>query len=302
MKNKTILLILFIVTKITLAQTVPPAYYAFVKKADSLYKAQKYKSAALSYSSAFETLGWKGQTIDRYNAACAWAMSGYNDSAFDCLNRIIKKRLFTDFERVKAEKDFTPLRTDKRWQTLLDEMKLYSQYKVPEGWFIAGTPDDKEKYIIGVEKGSGPDGKNAATIKVIEKNIAVDGSGNLMQNFPPDAYINKRVRMSAYMKSNNVDWASFWLRVDQNGSNKPLAFDNMIDGKEKRPVKGTTEWKKYEIVLDVPEKASNIAFGVMLGTTGQIWFDNFKFEIVDKSVPATGKDTKTEPTNLNFEE
>ena len=302
MKNKIALLFLCIATKLLVAQTYSPAYYAFVKKADSLYKAKEYKKAALSYSSAFETLGWKGHQVDRYSAACAWAMANTPDSAFDCLNRIIKKRLFTDYERLTNEKDLTSLHTDKRWQTLLDLIKLFNEYKVPEGWFIAGTTEDKDKYIIGVEKGAGQDGKNGATIKVIEKNITRDGFGNLMQNFLPDKFLNKRVRMSGYMKSKDADWASFWFRVDQNGSSKSLAFDNMIDGKEKRPIKGTTDWKKYEIVLDVPEKASNIAFGVMLGTNGQVWFDNLKFEIVDNSVPTTGKDSKTEPANLNFEE
>ena len=74
----------------------------------------------------------------------------------------------------------------------------------------------------------------------------------------------------------------------------------MKDGKEDRTIKGTSDWKKYEIVLDVPEKASNIAFGVMLGGTGQVWFDNIKFEIVDKSVPVTDIYAK-EPVNLDFE-
>ena len=86
------------------------------------------------------------------------------------------------------------------------------------------------------------------------------------------------------MKSQGVaDWAGFWLRVDQEGSEQSLSFDNMHD----RPIKGTTDWKKYEIVLDVPNNASNIAFGALLAGTGQIWFANINFEIVDNSVPTT---------------
>ena len=246
-------------------------------------------------------MGWKGLPSDRYNAARSWALSTNPDSALDCLDRIIKKRYFTDYDSLIKEKDFILLHADKRWDKLLGLMKLYNEYKLPNGWFIAGTPEDRDKYLVGIEKGSGQDGKNAATIKSIEKDIK--GIGNLMQNFSPDNYIGQRVRMSGYLKSKDVtEWASFWFRVDQSGSNKSLAFDNMLDGKENRPIKGTTDWKKYEIVLDIPEKASNIAFGVMLGGTGQIWFDNLKFEIVDKSVPTTGKDSKTEPINLNFEQ
>lgn len=56
-----------------------------------------------------------------------------------------------------------------------------------------------------------------------------------------------------------------------------------------RPIKGTSGWKKYEIVLDVPNEASNIAFGALLNGTGQIWVDNVHFDIVGNSVPTTGQ-------------
>ena len=74
-----------------------------------------------------------------------------------------------------------------------------------------------------------------------------------------------------------------------------------------RAVTGTTEWKKYEIVLDVPEGASQISYGALLRGTGQIWFDKLNFEIVDTNVPTTGKKAdrvkvKDEPMNLDFEE
>src|ERR1700749_2383563 len=222
---------------IMLGQTPPAAYNIFIQKADSLYKAQKYKSAALAYSSAFQAYGWKGLVPDRYNAAKAWAQSSVPDSAFDCLNRIIKKRYFTNYDSLTAEKDFASLYTDARWQKLNELIKWYTNHKVPEGWFIAGTPDDRDKYLIGTEIGEGQDGKTAATIKAVDKGIK--GFGNLMQNVEPGKYLGKRVRMSGYMKSKDADWASFWMRVDQKGSSKPLAFDNMIDGKENRSVKGT---------------------------------------------------------------
>jgi hypothetical protein len=120
------------------------------------------------------------------------------------------------------------------------------------------------------------------TIKSIDQEI--EGFGSLKQNSKPGKYIGKRIRMTGYMKSQGVaDWAGFWLRVDQEGSEQSLSFDNMHD----RPIKGTTDWKKYEIVLDVPNNASNIAFGALLAGTGQIWFDNLNFEIVDNSVPTT---------------
>jgi hypothetical protein len=121
-----------------------------------------------------------------------------------------------------------------------------------------------------------------------------------MQNSSASQYLGKRVRLTGYMKSKKVkSWAGLWLRVDQAGSQKSLAFDNM----QNRAVKGTTGWKKYEIVLDVPTNASNIAYGALLSETGQIWFDNLSFEVVDTSVPTTDvRQISATPTNLNFED
>ncbi|HTA81301.1 MAG TPA: hypothetical protein VK783_00075 [Bacteroidia bacterium] len=175
-----------------------------------------------------------------------------------------------------------------------------ASYELPKGWFKAGS--DPGKYDMGVDKGSGQDGKNAATIK--SNTDVSNGFGTLMQNCKPDKYIGKRIRMTAYVKSDNIKgWAGLWLRVDQNGSNNRLAFDNMED----RAIKGTTNWTKYEIVLDVPEGASNIAFGALISGTGQIWFDQLSFEVVDSSVKTTGKTNSitfipSEPTNLDFQE
>jgi hypothetical protein len=173
-------------------------------------------------------------------------------------------------------------------------------FDLPKGWFKAGS--DPAKYEMGVDKGAGQDGKNAATIQSTEKSIS--GFGTLMQNCSPDKFIGKRVRMTGYMKSKDVtDWAGFWFRIDSKTSKDGLGFDNM----QNRAIKGTTDWKKYEVVLDVPEGASNLAYGALVSGTGQIWFDNITFEVVDNSVPSTNmygdkKQSSQSPVNLNFED
>jgi hypothetical protein len=88
------------------------------------------------------------------------------------------------------------------------------------------------------------------------------------------------------------------MRVDK--GTKSVAFDNMQD----RPIKGTANWRKYDVVLDVPQDATGIFFGVLLSGSGTVWLSDAKFEIVGASVPATGTDQmiqRDEPTNLNFE-
>lgn len=104
-----------------------------------------------------------------------------------------------------------------------------------------------------------------------------------MQSFKPGKFSGKRVRLSGWIKADKVsDWAGLWMRVD-GGSQEPLAFDNMGN----RPIKETKDWTRYEVVLDVDSKATNVAFGVLLAGTGSVWLDDLRFDIVDKSTPTT---------------
>ena len=183
---------------------------------------------------------------------------------------------------------------------LLGTALILLSFDFSTGWFNAGSKP--QSYEMGIDKGAGQSGKNAATIQ--SKDTKIDGFGTLMQQCNPEKYLGKRVRMTGYVKSENVAiWAGLWLRIDQAGTQQPLSFDNM----ESRSIKGTTGWKKYEIVLDVPANASLMAFGALLSGTGKIWFDNMAFEIVDKSVQTTdlkgdkNPATPSGPINLDFE-
>jgi hypothetical protein len=165
-----------------------------------------------------------------------------------------------------------------------------------KGWFLAGS--DPKSYQIGVVKDQ-ERGGNVGYIKSVKE---ANGFGTIMQSFIPSDYVGKRVRLTGYIKSKDVkDWAGMWFRIDGE-DNKPLGFDNM----QKRAVKGTTTWKKYEIVLNAPENSKAFAFGVLLSGTGEVWLDDLKFEVVDKTVPLTDitlKDaTPNKPRNSSFED
>lgn len=175
----------------------------------------------------------------------------------------------------------------------------FLSFEIPAGWFKSGT--EPNSYDMKIDKGAGLDGKNAATIKSIEERIT--GFGTLMQSFLPGKFLGKRIRFSGYIRTKDVpEKACFWMRVEQTKSQRLLSFDNMNN----RPIVGTTDWQKYEIVLDVPANASKISYGALVKGTGQIWFDNLTFEVVDNSVPTTGKkieklQTYNEPYNLDFD-
>ena len=178
---------------------------------------------------------------------------------------------------------------------LLLTCSLALQAAAPAGWFLAGTKP--ASYEAGVDAQAAYNGHPSAYLK--SKVSDTGGFGTLMQDFRADNYAGKRVRFSAFVKSDGVQsWAGLWMRVDKEKDS--VAFDNMLD----RPIKGTTGWQKYEVVLDVPQDATGIFFGVLLDGPGAVWLNSAKFEVVGADVPTTGgKSGKLPdgPTNLDFE-
>ena len=85
-------------------------------------------------------------------------------------------------------------------------------------------------------------------------------------------------------------------------------------------IDGNADWTLCHVTLDIPVNSSNIDFGVALTGQGIVWVDDFRLEIVDKSVPSddriskglTAKQKHPEsyktgplnptPTNLDFED
>jgi hypothetical protein len=164
-----------------------------------------------------------------------------------------------------------------------------AQAEAPKGWMLAGS--EPAKYDTGLEaRGSG----KVAFIRGRPGEATTAGFGTLMQSANASPYLGKRLRLSASLKAEGADAAQMWMRVD--GRTGPLTFDNM----DSRPLTRTTEWKRYEIVLDVPAEATNVAFGFFLKGQGKVSADDFRLDIVGRDVPVTGR--ALTPQNLSFEE
>ena len=89
------------------------------------------------------------------------------------------------------------------------------------------------------------------------------GFGVATGTFPVSAAMGKKIRFSGAIKTTDLEgFAGLWWRAD--GPNGVLAFDNM----QTRAAKGTTDWKRYEIVLDIPPETVNINFGVLMPGKG----------------------------------
>lgn len=171
--------------------------------------------------------------------------------------------------------------------------------EAPEGWMVAGTaPKD---YEFGIDHTIVADGSGSAYIKA-KPGAAEDRFGTYTQMVAADVYRGHRVRLSAAIRTDQAKSAQLWLRVDGLPGKPPLAFDNM----DSRPIRGTTDWKRYDIVLDVPQESSALYFGFFLsGGKGQAWGDSFRLEPVGLEVPITSSAPiprmRTAPINLDFD-
>lgn len=164
--------------------------------------------------------------------------------------------------------------------------------QLPAGWLAAGS--NPAEYVMSVE--DDVDGVTRVATLASRSDESI-GFGTLAQHFDAKPYRNQRVRFAALVRSRDVaSGGALWMRVDRESTT--LAFDNMDD----RSIKGTTGWKRYEVVLNVADDATTIALGIMLHGEGKLWTKDVTVKAVDASVPVTSRVTKVAPTptNLNF--
>ena len=119
----------------------------------------------------------------------------------------------------------------------------------PRAWVNYGSGN----YLIAVDSTIVQHGKNS---------VSIEFDGNTPEfkawalNFPAD-FSGKNIRLTGYIKTENVSdgYAGLWMRIDPS-----VGFDNMNN----RGITGTTDWKQYEINLNLASSATNIVVGVIL--------------------------------------
>lgn len=93
-----------------------------------------------------------------------------------------------------------------------------------------------------------------------------------------EKYNGKKITLSGYIKTENISegYAGLWMRIDPN-----IAFDNM----NKNGIKGTTDWQKCSITLNMnPEKTTQIIAGGLLVGNGKMWIDDLSVSIDGKNI------------------
>jgi hypothetical protein len=168
--------------------------------------------------------------------------------------------------------------------------------ETPTGWIIAGSaPKDFE---FSRDSSEAWQGHNSALIAA-KPGAVSNGFGTLMQTINAENYRGGRLRLSGYLKTKDAVRAQMWMRVDAT-DRSVVSFDNM----DSRPITGTTDWTRYEIVLNAPVNSADVAFGFLLTQSGKVWGSNFKLEKADTSTAVTSAAPAMlpkEPLNLDFQ-
>lgn len=149
----------------------------------------------------------------------------------------------------------------------------------PVGWTTFGS----DAYSISLDSGIAHEGKYSARIAL----------GGITPEFKawaftiPGSYPGEKITLSGYIKTEGVTqgYAGLWMRIDP-----AIAFDNM----NRNGITGTTNWKKYEVTLDMkPNQTKQIVFGGLLAGNGKMWLDNLQVTIDGKEIEKLSPLVKT---------
>jgi len=188
-------------------------------------------------------------------------------------------------------------RTELRRLVGRDRERQPPRRKTMTGWHMAGS--HPRQYEHAISEDVSYEGRPVAHLRCTMPRA--DGFGTLMQTFSAEHFLERRVRFSGALKCKDVeDRVALWMRVDGPGGTRPLAFDNMVE----RPIDGTVDWERHEVVLDVAAEAQAIALGVLLVGEGEAWVADFVVEIVGGDIETTDsmQSLPDRPQNLDFSE
>ncbi|MDR1182552.1 MAG: peptidase S41, partial [Bacteroidales bacterium] len=108
---------------------------------------------------------------------------------------------------------------------------------MPKGWYIH---PQQPNYLVFLDSVNIKSGKYSITIEFMG-----DSAGfQLMLLTPPNLYDGEKITLSGYIKTENVTggYAGLCMRIDP---------QEVVDEMRQNGVTATTDWKKYEITLDM---------------------------------------------------
>lgn len=147
---------------------------------------------------------------------------------------------------------------------------------MPKGWSVS---HQGKGFSVALDSMNAKSGKYA---------IAMEFAGDIVDYHAfmlklPFCYDGNKITLSGYIKTENVTdgFAGLWLMVEPDVFWRPYEISFM----EQEGITGTTDWRKYEITLDLPfEKEYEIEIGGLLSGKGKMWLDDLEVSIDGKDI------------------
>ena len=125
------------------------------------------------------------------------------------------------------------------------------------------------------------------------------GYATMFQTSSATPMRGKRVEFSVDLRTEGATRGANLLLRAEDEYGRTVAFDNMQSyGPDGRPdqvinhgVKGNTEWSTQQVVVDIPDSARVITYGVSMFGGGKVWLDNARIEVVTNDIATTALDS-----------
>jgi hypothetical protein len=184
----------------------------------------------------------------------------------------------------KLEPRFAPLLDAAFAQLRSYQVANATEWRVPEGWVASQSGQDE--YRVGVDREFLYQGSPSLFLRSLVPNPK--GGVWIFQEFEATRYRGSRIRLTGFLRTENVSTRAFWGLAITTGEEIEQSIESLS---------GTSVWKKYEVVMDVPKAADLIRMSISMAGTGTLWAANFSFEEVGAEVPLTAPQG---PQNLDF--
>lgn len=161
-------------------------YTSLVAEASRLYESKDYLMSGYKYSEAFVALDDKGSVVDRYNAACSYALATEPDSAFIQLFRIAQKGNFSNYGHLNADPDLQSLHADERWEKLNslvkeNKEKMEKNFDKPLVEILESIYQEDQQYRQQIGEVEKEYGRDSDEMKAHWKTISHADSLNLIK-------------------------------------------------------------------------------------------------------------------------
>ena len=145
--------------------------------------------------------------------------------------------------------------------------------RVPVNWsFVTAQP---KMYRTGYDKVANSQTPRSLVIRSL--NSSAEGFAGLGQKCDATPYRGQRVRISVWMKTDGVNGAAQFVFSVKDEAGVKLAQGG--DG-----VGGSRYWRQYAAVVDVPEQAATLSYGMVLSGAGKAWFNDLQIHVVSNTV------------------